>query len=76
MTGFNRRYAPKYQELKALTDINMIVMQKTAQDSQVRHVPLFMMILSMSLIPSAIYLMQKLINYMWYLFGKTNYCLV
>ncbi|EFR93470.1 Gfo/Idh/MocA family oxidoreductase [Listeria innocua] len=28
MTGFNRRYAPKYQELKALTDINMIVMQK------------------------------------------------
>ncbi|WP_271000362.1 Gfo/Idh/MocA family protein [Listeria seeligeri] len=28
MTGFNRRFAPKYQELKALTDINMIVMQK------------------------------------------------
>lgn len=28
MTGFNRRYAPKYQELKGLTDINMIVMQK------------------------------------------------
>lgn len=28
MTGFNRRYAPKYQELKALSDKNMIVMQK------------------------------------------------
>ncbi|MBC1709913.1 Gfo/Idh/MocA family oxidoreductase [Listeria welshimeri] len=28
MTGFNRRYAPKYQELKALSDTNMIVMQK------------------------------------------------
>lgn len=28
MTGFNRRFAPKYQELKALIDINMIVMQK------------------------------------------------
>ncbi|MDT0049565.1 Gfo/Idh/MocA family oxidoreductase [Listeria cossartiae subsp. cayugensis] len=28
MTGFNRRYAPKYQELKALTETNMIIMQK------------------------------------------------
>ncbi|MBF2597230.1 Gfo/Idh/MocA family protein [Listeria welshimeri] len=28
MTGFNRRYAPNYQELKALSDTNMIVMQK------------------------------------------------
>lgn len=28
MTGFNRRYAPKYQELKALSNTNMIVMQK------------------------------------------------
>lgn len=28
MTGFNRRYAPKYQELKALSDTNMIIMQK------------------------------------------------
>ncbi|MBF2561095.1 Gfo/Idh/MocA family oxidoreductase [Listeria welshimeri] len=38
MTGFNRRYAPKYQELKALSDKNMIVMQKNrvAQASEAR----------------------------------------
>ncbi|ECP1913076.1 Gfo/Idh/MocA family oxidoreductase [Listeria monocytogenes] len=38
MTGFNRRYAPKYQELKALTDTNMIIMQKNraAQPGEAR----------------------------------------
>lgn len=28
MTGFNRRYAPSYQELKNKQDVNMIIMQK------------------------------------------------
>lgn len=51
MTGFNRRYAPKYQELKALTDTNMIIMQKIARRNRVRLVHLFMTILFMSLIP-------------------------
>ncbi|WP_099222195.1 Gfo/Idh/MocA family protein [Listeria costaricensis] len=28
MTGFNRRFAPRYQALKEVADVNMIVMQK------------------------------------------------
>ncbi|MHC5251998.1 Gfo/Idh/MocA family protein [Listeria kieliensis] len=33
MTGFNRRFAPYYQELKQLENANMIVMQKNRADS-------------------------------------------
>ncbi|EUJ19552.1 Gfo/Idh/MocA family protein [Listeria aquatica] len=33
MTGFNRRFAPFYQELKQLDHANMIVMQKNRADS-------------------------------------------
>ncbi|WP_167628249.1 Gfo/Idh/MocA family protein [Listeria valentina] len=33
MTGFNRRFAPYYQELKQLENVNMILMQKNRADS-------------------------------------------
>ncbi|EUJ33003.1 oxidoreductase [Listeria floridensis FSL S10-1187] len=33
MTGFNRRFAPVYQELKQLSDANMVVMQKNRANS-------------------------------------------